>query len=48
MSDAVAGTLAEQPPTLTTGQSLNEALPLLLHGVSSGLPALGDDRPGRR
>jgi CBS domain-containing protein len=42
-SDAVASTLAEQPPTLTAGQSLTQALPLLLHGETSGLPVLSDD-----
>jgi len=41
--DAVAGDLAEQPPTASLDQSLTEALPLLLHGGTSGLPVLGPD-----
>ncbi|HEY7540697.1 MAG TPA: chloride channel protein [Methylomirabilota bacterium] len=41
--DAVAGDLAEQPPTASLDQSLTEALPLLLHGETSGLPVLGPD-----
>jgi CIC family chloride channel protein len=41
--DAVAGELAEQPPTLSVGQSLKDALPLLLRSESSGLPVLGED-----
>jgi CIC family chloride channel protein len=41
--DAVAGDLAEQPPTAFLDQSLTDALPLLLHGETSGLPVLADD-----
>jgi CIC family chloride channel protein len=41
--DAVAGELAEQPSTVSVSQSLKDALPLLLHGETSGLPVLDDD-----
>jgi CIC family chloride channel protein len=41
--DAVAGDLAEQSPTASLDQSLTDALPLLLHGATSGLPVLADD-----
>jgi chloride channel protein, CIC family len=41
--DAVAGDLAEEPPTASVNQSLKDALPLLLRGETSGLPVLGDD-----
>ena len=40
---AVAGELAEQPSTVSVSQSLKDALPLLLHGDTSGLPVLADD-----
>jgi CBS domain-containing protein len=41
--DETAGDLAEQPPTASLDQSLADALPLLLHGETSGLPVLGHD-----
>jgi CIC family chloride channel protein len=41
--DATAGDLAEQPPTTSLDQSLAGALPLLLHGETSGLPVLAPD-----
>jgi CIC family chloride channel protein len=41
--DVVAGDLAEQPPTASLDQSLTEALPLLLHGETSGLPVIARD-----
>jgi CIC family chloride channel protein len=41
--DATAGDLAEQPPTASVDQSLADALPLLLHGETSGLPILARD-----
>jgi CIC family chloride channel protein len=41
--DAAAGDLAEQPPTASLDQSLADALPLLLHGETSGLPVLTHD-----
>jgi chloride channel protein, CIC family len=43
-AEATAGDLAEQPPVPTAGQSLKQALPLLLHGEASGLPVLSDDQ----
>ena len=42
--DAVAGDLAEQPPTVTLDQVLADALPLLLHGETTGLPVLSHDQ----
>ena len=42
-SHAVAGDLAEQPVTLTGGQSLRQTVPLLLRSEASGLPVLSDD-----
>jgi chloride channel protein, CIC family len=41
--DIVVGELAEQPSTVSVSQSLRDALPLLLHGETSGLPVLADD-----
>jgi chloride channel protein, CIC family len=40
---AVAADLAEQPATLTPGQSLKQSVTLLLRDESSGLPVLSDD-----
>ena len=40
---AVAGDLAKQPSTVVARQPLKQALPLLLHTESSGLPVLSDD-----
>jgi chloride channel protein, CIC family len=40
---AVAADLAEQPATLTAGQSLKQCVALLLRDESSGLPVLSDD-----
>jgi CIC family chloride channel protein len=42
-SHAIAADLAEQPVTLTAGQSLKHTVPLLLRSESSGLPVLSDD-----
>jgi CIC family chloride channel protein len=40
---AVAADLAEQPPTLTAGQSLKQSVALLVRDDASGLPVLSDD-----
>ena len=41
--ETLAADLGEQPSTLRTGQSLKQALPLLLHGELTGLPVVSDD-----